>query len=383
VLAFRSVVVAAGKAVARALGIFATDPGEDLMLNEKAGGSAATRRRRAFKRRAIAAAILLPWLARAAVADPVEEFYRNRSISLVIGYSVGGGYDLYARTLARHMGKHIPGQPKLVPQNMEGAGGLRAANFLYGVAPKDGTTLGTFARGLATEPLLGNAKYDGTRFTWLGSITNDISLCASWYTSPVKTWSDLLSKPLTLGGSAVGADTDVFALVLRNVFGAKINLVSGYPGGNEINLAMERAEVEGRCGWSWSSIKNQKAAWLQEKKINLLVQFALEKVADLPDVPLVVDLANTIEQRQILRLILARQVMARPFLAPPDVPEDRKQALRRAFDATMKDADFLAEAAKADLEVNPIDGVKIDELLADLYQTPTDIVAKARRATEN
>ncbi len=353
------------------------------MLSGKAGAAAPAPGRRGFNRGVVAAAMLLPWLWQAAGADPVEDFYRNRSISVVIGYSVGGGYDLYARTLARHMGKHIPGQPKLIPQNMEGAGGLRAANFLYGIAPKDGTTIGTFARGLATEPLLGTATYDGTKFTWLGSVTNDISLCASWYTSPVKTWSDLLSKPLTLGGSAVGADTDVFALLLRNVFGAKINLVSGYPGGNEINLAMERAEVEGRCGWSWSSIKNQKAAWLQEKKINLLVQFALEKVADLPDVPLVVDLANTAEQRQILRLILARQVMARPFLAPPGLPEDRKQALRKAFDATMKDADFLSEAAKADLEVNPIDGLKIDELLADLYRTPSDVVARAKRAIEN
>jgi tripartite-type tricarboxylate transporter receptor subunit TctC len=330
----------------------------------------------------LAATIALSWVPSAVGADPIDDFYRNRNISLVIGYSVGGGYDIYARTLARHMGKYIPGQPKIVPQNMEGAGGLRVANYLYGVAPKDGTVIGTFARGLATEPLLGEAKYDGTKFTWLGSITNDISLCASWYTSPVKTWGDLLNNPLTLGGSAVGADTDVFALVLRNVFGAKIKLVSGYPGGNEINLAMERNEIQGRCGWSWSSIKSQKAAWLRDKKINLLVQFALEKVPDLPDVPLVVDLAKTIEQRQVLRLILARQVMARPFLAPPNVPEDRKQALRKAFDATMKDADFLSEAAKADLEVNPIDGAKIDDLLADLYRTPSDTVARAKRAIE-
>lgn len=331
----------------------------------------------------LAAALAVPWLSPAVAADPVEDFYRGRSISLVIGYSIGGGYDTYARTLARHMGKYIPGQPSIVPRNMEGSAGLRAANYLYGVAPKDGTTIGTFARGLATEPLLGDATYDGTKFTWLGSVSNDISLCVSWHTSPVKTWSDLLDKPLTMGGSAAGADTDVFALVLRNVFGAPIKLVSGYPGGNEINLAMERNEVQGRCGWSWSSIKSQRSDWLADNKISLLVQYALEKVADLPDVPLVVDQANTVEQRQILRLILARQVMARPFLAPPDVPHDRKQALRNAFDATMKDADFLADAARADLEVNPIEGTKIDALLADLYRTPADTVARAKRAIEN
>ena len=330
--------------------------------------------------RLIAALMLVLCLARPTRADPVEDFYKNRTIRVVIGYSVGGGYDLYARLLARHMEKYIPGHPKLLPQNMEGAGSLKATNYLYGVAPKDGSTIGIIGRGLAMEPLLGDGKYDATKFTWIGSIASEISICASWHTSPVKTWDDVLTRNFTVGGNGSGSDPDIFALLLRNVFGAKIKLVTGYPGGADINLALERGELEGRCGWSWSTIKSRNASWLQERKINLLAQFALEKHQDLADVPLIMDLATTQEQRQILRLILARQVMGRPVLAPPGVPEDRKLALRKAFDATMTDPEFLAEAKKADLEVNPVNGETIDRLLADLYQTPKDILEKAIRA---
>jgi tripartite-type tricarboxylate transporter receptor subunit TctC len=313
-------------------------------------------------------------------ADPVEDFYKNRTIRVIIGYSVGGGYDLYARLLARHMEKHIPGRPKLLPQNMEGAGSLKAANYLYGVAPKDGSTIGIIGRGLAMEPLLGDAKYDATKFSWIGSIANEISVCASWHTSPVKNWDDVLTRNFTVGGNGSGSDPDIFALLLRNVLGAKIKLVTGYPGGADINLALERGELEGRCGWSWSTIKSRNAVWLQEKKINLLVQFTLEKHQELSGIPLIMDLATTQEQRQILRLILARQVMGRPILAPPGIPQDRKLALRKAFDATMADPEFLAEAQKVDLEVNPVTGAMIDRLLADLYQTPKDVVEKAVRA---
>ncbi len=327
----------------------------------------------------LAAALFLSVTAPAR-ADALEDFYRNRTVSLIIGYSVGGGYDAYARTLARHMGKHLPGQPTVVAQNMEGAGTLRAANYLYSAAPKDGSTFGTIARGMGTEPLLGDAHYDALKFTWLGSITSEISLCATWYTSQVKTWDDVLTKSFTFGGAAPGADTDVFALLLRNLFGAKLKLVDGYPGGNDIDLAMERGEVEGRCGWSLSSIKSRNPLWLTERKITPLVQFGLEKSPELPDLPLIMDVASSDEQRQILRLILARQVMARPFLAPPGLPEDRKQALRTAFDQTMKDPEYLAEAAKNAMEVNPVTGAAIDALLAEVYRTPRDVIEKAKRA---
>src|SRR5207247_96144 len=213
----------------------------------------------------------------------------------------------------------------------------------------------------------------------IGSITSETSVCATWYTSPVKTWADMFTKDFTMGGSATGSETDSFALLLRNVFGAKVKLVTGYPGGNEINLAMERGEVDGRCGWSWTSLKSQKN-WLPQ--INVLVQFGLEKNADLPDIPLALDLARDDEERQVLRLLIAGQYVGRPFFTSPDIPPGRKAALRAAFDATMNDAQFLADAAKLDLEISPIGAVAIDAFLADLYRTPKDVVVKAVAAIQ-
>jgi tripartite-type tricarboxylate transporter receptor subunit TctC len=315
-----------------------------------------------------------------AQADDVADFYRGRNISLVIGYTAGGGYDLYARLLARHMSKHIPGNPTIVPQNMPGAGSLKAVNYVYSLAPKDGATIGTAARSMATDPLLGESKFDPREFTWVGSTTSETSVCAMWQASPVKTWDDMFGKTFTMGGSAPGSEPDVFTLLLKNVFGANVRLVTGYPGGNDINLAIERGEVDGRCGWSWSSIKSQKAAWLKDKKINLIVQLGMAKHADLPNVPSLLDLAQTDEQRQMLRLIFAQLVLGRPFMAPPGIPEDRKAALRAAFDATMKDAEFLDEAAKIDLEISPVGAAAIDELLAGLYKTPKSVVEKAAAA---
>ena len=320
--------------------------------------------------------------ATAARAQSVEDFYKNKSINLVVGFSVGGGYDLYARHLARHMGKHIPGKPSIVPQNMAGAGSLRAANFIYTAAPKDGTAFGTFSRTTGINPLLeSGATFDGTKFTWLGSITDDTSLCITWHTSPVKTWKDFVEKPVTLGGQGPSSEPDIFARLYKNVFGAPIKLVAGYPGTNEIMLAMERGEVEGLCGLSWSTIKGRHAAWLRDKKINLLVQAAFRKEPEIgPDVPLVMEQAKSAEQTQILKLILAAQEMARPFAAPPGIPDDRKAALIAAFDATMKDPEFLAEAKKLNLDVAPVGAAALDKLLAELYATPKDVVKKASEA---
>ena len=325
-------------------------------------------------------AILLG-LAAPAHAQPVEEFYRGRSITILVGFTAGGGYDLYARLLGRHMGRHVPGNPSIVVQNMPGAGSLKATQFVYSVAPKDGTVLATVSRGMVTEPLLNpaSATFDATKLTWLGSITSETSVCATWKTSPVKTWPDMFAREFSLGGSAVGADPDTFALILRNVFGAKVKLVTGYPGGNDINLAMERHEVDGRCGWSWTSLKSQKN-W--RPKINVLVQFNLEKNPDLPDVPVALERAANDEQRQVLRLLIAGQYVGRPFFTSPDIAAERKAALRTAFDATMKDPQFLADAAKLDLEISPIGAGTIDAFLADLYRTPKDVVAKAVAAIQ-
>src|SRR4051812_15495401 len=314
-------------------------------------------------------------------AQSVEEFYKGKSINLAIGFSVGGGYDLYARHLARHMGKHIPGNPTIVPQNMAGAGSLRAANYLYTGAPKDGTYFGTFARTTGINPLLeSGATFDGTKFSWLGSVTDDVSLCVTWHTAAVKTWDDFIKKPSTLGGQGPSSEPDMFARLFKNVFGAPIKLVAGYPGPNEISLARERGEVDGLCGLSWSTIKTRHAQWLKEKKMNLIVQASFKKVPELADVPLALEQTKDTEKLQILKLILAAQQMARPFAAPPGIPAERKAALVKAFDATMKDPDYLADAKRLDIDVNPVSGKELDELLAELYATPKDVVKKAGEA---
>jgi len=319
-------------------------------------------------------------LAAPAHAQQAGDFYRGRSLTLVIGYSAGGGYDTYGRVLARHLGKHIPGNPAVIVQNMPGAGSLRSANYLYNVAPKDGTVIGHFSRGMAMEPLIGTSatQFDARKFTWLGSGTDEVSVCITWHASRVKTWSDMLTIPFTVGGEGTGSDPDIFSAVVRNVFGVRLKLISGYPGTAEVALAIERGEVDGRCGWSWSSLKLTKPDWIADKRVNLITQLALKKSPELPDVPLIFDFATNERQRQILKLMLSRQSMARPFAAPPDLPEDRKAALRAAFDRTMADAEFLAEAKQRGLEVNPVSGAEIDKLVGELYQTPADIVAELR-----
>jgi tripartite-type tricarboxylate transporter receptor subunit TctC len=313
-------------------------------------------------------------------AAGVEDFYKGKTVSIVIGYSVGGGYDAYGRLVARHLGKYIPGQPNVVPQNMTGAGSLKAANYIYSVAPKDGLAIGTFSRSLAIAPLLNKAEFDSTRFTWLGSVTDEVSLCVTRQESAVKTFNDLLVMPSTFGGEGAGSDPNVFALLYRNVFGAKIKLVSGYPGTNEIQLATERGEVDGLCGLSWSTLKGRYPHWLKERKVNILVQAGIKTEAELPHVPAATDLAKEPEQRQILTLILIGQAMARPFAAPPGIPADRKAALIAAFDRTVKDADFLAEAQRLNVDVNPVAAARLDALLAEAYATPKDVIARATKA---
>jgi tripartite-type tricarboxylate transporter receptor subunit TctC len=327
--------------------------------------------------------VLAASLAMPACSEDVAEFYKGRNVSLVIGYSVGGGYDAYGRLVARYLGKHIPGEPSVVPQNMTGAGSLRAANFLYTAAAKDGSVIGTFSRSLTIAPLLEKLDFDSRKFTWLGSVSDDTSLCVTRAESQVKTWDDLLTKPSTFGGLGAGSDPDIFALMYKNVFGAKIKLVSGYPGTNDVVLAMERAEVDGLCGLSWSTIKTRHAEWLKDKRVNLLVQAALKKEPDLAAVPLATELTKTTEQLQILKVILTAQTIARPFAAPPAIPAERRAALIAAFAETMKDAQFFAEAQRLKFDVRPVSAATIDGLLAEAYAFPKDVLAKAAQAISN
>jgi tripartite-type tricarboxylate transporter receptor subunit TctC len=313
-------------------------------------------------------------------AQSPADFYKNRTLDLYVGYSVGGGYDLYARVLARHIGRHIPGNPTVVVKNMEGAGSLRLANWLYRVGAKDGSVFATIGRGTGFDPLLGvpAAQFDAPRFTWIGSGNHEVSVCVAYEgRSGITTFADLRTKEMTVGGTGASADTDQFPRVVNGVLGTRMKVVSGYPGGNDIVLAMERGEVQGRCGWSWSSVKSTHGAMIAENKLHVLLQLSLHKHPDLPDVPLVVDLATTDDERQILTLIFARQVMGRPFVAPPGIPADRAETLRSAFMATMTDPAFLAEAEKAQLEVNPVAGADLQKLVAEIYQTPPEVAKRA------
>ena len=333
--------------------------------------------------RGAAAAVLA--IASIALAAPIAsaqspaDFYKGRNVDLYIGYSVGGAYDLYARVIARHLGKHIPGNPTIVPKNMEGAGSLRLANWIYNVGPKDGTALATIGRGTAFDPLLGSkaAQFRADRFTWIGSANNEVSVCVAWKGSGVTRFEDVLTKELIVGGTGQAADTDQFPRILNGVLGAKFKIVSGYPGGNDVTLAMERGEVKGRCGWSWSSVLATHKRWIDDKSITVLAQLSLNKHPDLPDVPLIMDFAKSEDQQQIFKLIFARQVMGRPYLAPPGVPADRADALRKAFMDTMRDPEFLAEAEKSQLEITPVAGPEVEKLVNDLYQTPKALADKA------
>jgi len=328
----------------------------------------------------VGSATALVVLAGLACAAGVEDFYKGRNVTLVIGYSVGGGYDAYARLLGRFIGKHIPGNPAIVPEQMTGAGSLRSANFIYSVAAKDGSVFGTFSRSMGISPLVDKAEFDSRKFTWLGSVTDDNTICVTWNTSPIKTWDDFLTKPSKFGGEGAGSDPDIWTLLYKNVFGAKAQLVSGYPGTNDVVLAMERGEVDGLCGISWSTIKSRHPEWLTGHSVNIIVQAALKKEPEISAVPLATDLTKTPEQLQIIKLLLVSQAMARPFAAPPDIPADRKAALIAAFDATVKDADFLAEAQKLSFDVRPVDATTIDAMLAEVYQTPKDVIARATKA---
>jgi len=311
-------------------------------------------------------------------AQTPAEFYKGRSIDLYIGTSVGGGYDAYGRMLARHISKYLPGSPIIVPKNMEGGGGLRLANYLANAAPKDGTAFAIFNRGTAFDPLLGNkaAQFEATKFNWIGSTNDEVSICATWHTSGVSSVAQVTAKELVVGATGPSGDTYQFPRIANGVLGTKFKIISGYPGGNDVDFAMERGEVQGRCGWSFTSVKSTRQSWLDRKWINILMQLALAKHPDLPDVPLIMDLARSDEDRAIFKLMFARQVMAWPFAMPAGVPRDRVEAMRKAFMETMGDKDFIADANKAIMEIRPVSGADIQKLVEEVYETPAVVVRK-------
>jgi tripartite-type tricarboxylate transporter receptor subunit TctC len=316
-------------------------------------------------------------------AQSLEQLFAGKQIKLISSSDVGGGYDASARLLARFMGNHLPGKPQIVVQNMPGAGGIKAANYLYNVAPKDGLTIGGVHRTVPQAPQLGlpGTQFDASKFNWLGSMNNEVSVCIAWHEAPVKTIEEAMTKTLIVGGSGAN-DTEQFPAVLNNIIGTKFKVISGYPSGTAVGLAMERREVDGRCGWSWSSVVTQQGDWLRDKKVNILLQISLAKHPDLPNVPLVMDYAKTEQDKQVLEFLFARQIMGRPFLAPPSVAPHVVAALRQAFDDAVKDPALIAEADKQKQELTPVSGDAVQTLVEKLLKTSKEVVAIADKATE-
>jgi tripartite-type tricarboxylate transporter receptor subunit TctC len=298
-------------------------------------------------------------------------------VQMIIGFGPGGGYDLWGRTVGRHIGRHLPGKPSVVPQNMPGAGSFVATNHIYHVAAKDGTVLGIIARDAALGPLTGatGARFDATRLAWIGSPTKETNVCIAYKTAVVKTVQDLYSRELIMGDTGPGTGTRAYPRVLAQLLGMKFKQVGGFASSADVFLAMERGEVEGFCE-SLDSIKSRRPDWIPSKTVSVLFQGGAEPNPELKDVPFVLDFARTDEERQLLEFLYAGQGIGRPFVAPPDLPAERLKLLRSAFDATMKDADFIAEARTRKLDLDPEDGEHLAALIKKIYATPKAIIDK-------
>jgi len=305
----------------------------------------------------------------------------DRPVTIYVAGTAGGGIDLYARLLGRHIGRHIAGKPNVTVQVMPGAGGIRAAKFFAEQAPRDGTAIGAFANGPIIEPLIGarNPGYDMSKFTWIGAVTKDVGLCVSFATTPFKTIDDVKKQQMVVGGTGAGSETDTWPIVLNDVLGTKFKLVTGYLGSQETILAMERGETHGRCVFSYSALKIAKPDWLRDKKVNVLVLTAAERNGDFPGVPVVLDLVTKVEDRQLLELMVGPTAMARPFVAPPALPANKTALLRRAFDATVSDPEFRAEAERIQADLAPSTGEEVQKVVERIYATPGPVIERARK----
>ena len=330
-------------------------------------------------------AITLLCLAAAAPAhaqQDVASFYKGKQIRLVVGSAAGSGYDIGARVVARYLGKYIPGNPTIIVENQPGAASLTMTNSLYNTQPRDGTVIGAAINGMPTAPLLEptGVRFDPNKLNWLGSTDSEVQVTYVWHTAPVQSYADLLKKELIVGATQPGTSQVDFPLVANAVLGTKFKVISGYKGTTDIHKAMEAGEVQGNGASAYASLKELNADWLAEKKVKVILQWGFHKHPDLPDVPSVLDLAKNDADKAALRLILARLQYSRPFFAPPGVPAERVAALRHAFDMTMKDPEFLADAAKAQMEVAPVSGEDVAALVAEVLAAPPDVVARVRAA---
>jgi tripartite-type tricarboxylate transporter receptor subunit TctC len=311
----------------------------------------------------------------------VAAFYRGQNLRILVGYGPGTGYDVYARVLGRHIARHVPGEPTVVIQNMPGAASLTMTNNLYNVAPRDGLTIGAPARGLLIEPLFGNtnARYDGRKFTWIGSMNREVATCLSWQGTGFARIDDVQNREMLVGATGNVSPSFLFPQIMNALIGTHFKVVLGYPDSGAVGLAMERGELHGYCSFSWGSIKSAHKDWLDSKRITIMVQLSLSKTPELAGVPSIMDYAKDDATRQAFELVFADQEMARPIGGPPDIPADRAQALRAAFDATMKDQAFLADAARTGVDIDPIDGAAVEALLQRLYKASPSAIATVKK----
>jgi tripartite-type tricarboxylate transporter receptor subunit TctC len=313
--------------------------------------------------------------------------FAGKRINVLIGFSaIGIGYDTYGRMLARYLGRHLPGNPLVVPENKPGAGSMGLANYLYNVAAKDGTEIGLIGRGVAMDPILSgsasNAKFDATKFSWLGSMNNEVGGFFIWYTAPAQTLAQVLAgTPLTVGSTGSGGDLQIFADTVNAVLKTRLKTIPGYPGMNEVLLAMQKGELDGALGYSWAAARIGSADLLRDGKLKIIMQLALSRHKELPDVPLITDLVKDPQDLRVLELIFSRQSMGRPVVAPPGVDPRVVAELRNAFSEVMKDPDFLAEAERYGLETSLVSGEDVQRLIEHLYSLPPDVKERAQKIT--
>jgi tripartite-type tricarboxylate transporter receptor subunit TctC len=325
------------------------------------------------------------WIAAPASAqEDVAAFYRGKQLRMVVGTGPGGGYDLFARAVARHLGNHIPGNPTFIVQNQATAAGLVMVNQLYSLGPKDGTVIAAPVNGIPTAPLLepAAARFDAARLNWIGSTNRETYVAYAWHAARVQSLADLLQRELVVGATAAGTTFVDFPLVTNKFLGTRFRIVRGYDSTPQINVAIERGEIEGIGGIGWQSVKTQVPQWIAERKITVIAQYGLHRDPELAAAPTMLELAKTDADRAALTMMFARTEYGRPYFVPPDVPAARVEALRRAFDATMKDKGFIADAAQLQLELSPATGEEVQALVAKLAGTPSDIVARVRAALE-
>jgi len=327
--------------------------------------------------------IMLAAAGPAGAQDTVAQFYKAKSINLYVGSSAGGGYDTYARLLARRFSNYIPGNPTIVTQNMPGAGSNKLASYIYSVAPKDGTAIGAIFPGAILQPLIGDpVQHDPSKFIYVGNANNDVYLCLARADAPVKTFQDAFSRDLIIGATNEGGSTRDFPAMLDNLLGTKLRIVTGYPGSNEIYLALERNEVEGVCGVSWSSVAPRRALLLDSGLSHVLVQFAISGHPELNrmGVPLAIDFTKTDDDRKAMELIDSQLIFSRPFILPPGVPADRVAALRGAFMAALQDKDAVAEAQGMQFDLDPLSGEVVQAEVAKAYRMPARIIEHAKQS---